>query len=410
MKTIPPNGDSRRPSFSANGKKLVFQSRATNLTEQPTKNRTQIFLADLETGNIDLVSLSTDGDASNGNCAFAALSGDGSKLVFHTDSSSLVAGDTNSFEDIFVRDLETGQTERISVSADGTQGNSASLRPTISHDGTKVCFASRAKNLVVGDTSYRQDIFVKDLASNELSRVNVGPQGEEANGYSQQPQISADGRFVVFTSAATNLVSGDNNGFDDLFVHDLKTGTTERVNVGPQGEEANGKTYEGTISDDGRFVAFYSHADNLIDGDTNDGLDVFVRDRLHNTTERVSLNHQGEQIDGASFWAKISGDGSSVAFVSSANGITEREGYGFSDIFVRDRLNGTTERISVGSNGARSKASSTEPAMTNDGKKVAFASWASNLVNETTRNRSDLYIRSREESTTERLSKGLPTP
>jgi Tol biopolymer transport system component len=403
----PPNGDSRRASFSADGKKLVFQSRATNLTDQPTKDRTQIYMADLETGKLDLVSLTSQNEPSNGDAVFASLSADGSKLVFCSESSSLVPGDTNSFEDIYLRDLETGSIERVSVSSHGLQGNSASLRPSISHDASTLAFASRAKNLVPDDTSYRQDIFVRDLESKTTRRINLGPDGEEANGYSDNPQISGNGRFVVYNSMASNLVSGDTNGFQDIFLSDLKTGRTERVNVGPNHEQANGKTYEASVSDNGRYVAFYSYADNLVEHDNNDHLDVFVRDRLLETTERVSLDHRGQEIDGASYWAKISGDGTAVAFVSSAKGITEKEGYGYNDVFVRDRDLKTTTKVSVGSRGARSKASSTEPSLSSDGKNVAFTSWASNLVNESNRTRADVFLHSRDERTTRRVSQSL---
>lgn len=399
-----PNGDSRRPRFAASAPKIAFQSRATNLAQGTTDTRTQIFLADLDTGEIEKVSLSSTGEASNGDCAFASPTADATQVVFQSDASNLVPGDENSFEDVFIRDLRTGETELVSVGLDGEEGDSASLRPSVSHDGTRVAFASRAKNLVVGDTSYRQDIFVRDLEKGETVRVNLGLQGEEANGYSGNPLLSGNGRFVVYRSEANNLVPNDNNGMADIFVHDLQAQSTERVNLGLGGRETNGKTYEATISDDGRYVAFYSRASNLVAEDENDHLDVFVRDRVLKTTQRVSLDHQGREIEGASIFAKISGDGSAVAFVSGAPGITPKEGYGYNDVFVRDIQSAKTYKASVGSNGARSKAGSSDPILSTDGQTVAFASWASNLVDESSRTRSDIYIHKRDVGTTERVS------
>lgn len=399
-----PNGDSRLASFSANGRKVAFHSRATNLTDTPTNGRSQIYVRDLDSGRIDLVSLSTNGQASNGDAFFASISGDGKKIAFSSESSTLVPGDTNSFSDIYLRDLSTGQTNRVSVSTLGEEGNSASTRPSLSHDGNLLAFASRAKNLVPEDTSYGRDIFVRNLAEGTTERINLGPQGEEANGLSNHPKISGNGRFVVFTSHATNLVPNDTNGLQDVFVRDLKTGENERINLNNDGEEANGKTYEATISDDGRFVAFYSKADNLVEGDTNDSMDVFVRDREWGVTERVSLDHLGQEIAEPSFRAAISGDGSQVGFVSAAPGVVEKDSYGYDEVYVRDLVEQKTERVSVGSQGARTKASSTAPALNTEGNQVVFTSWASNLVDEKTRNRADIYLRDRQASTTERIS------
>ena len=404
MVRIPPNGNSRRPDLSADGKKVVFHSEATNLVEPSTNDRFQIFVADLESGELEMVSLNDDGVAGNGNAYHASISADGSRVVFSSDSTTLVPGEQTSFEDIYVRDLNTGTLERLSVNSSGEVGNSASTRPSISHDGSRVAFASRARNLVPGDTSYGRDIFVKDLAQGWMRRINLGPRAEEANRLSNHPIISGNGRFVAYTSHADNLVEGDTNGRQDVFVHDLATGQTERVSVASDDVEGNGTSYEPSISDDGRFVAFYSRADNLVEGDTNEALDVFVRDRQLGTTERVSLTYRGEQSQGASFRAAISGDGSCVGFVSAAPDMVEREGYGWDEVYVRDRVRGVTEKISVGSRGARTKASSTAPTLSHDGSKVAFTSWASNLMNEETRNRADIYLRDRQSGLTERLS------
>ena len=179
---------------------------------------------------------------------------------------------------MFVRDLRSGTTRRVSLASDGTQANDFSENPAISADGRYVAFDSVASNLVPGDTNQPSDVFVRDLRSGTTRLVSLAMNGAQANDSSDYPAISADGRYVAFRSFATNLVPGGTNGSEDVFVRDLRSGTTRRVSVAPGGRQANGESFTPAISADGRYVAFDSSASNLVPGDTNHASDVFVRD------------------------------------------------------------------------------------------------------------------------------------
>ena len=201
-------------------------------------------------------------------------------MVFSSDSTRLVPGDTNDKGDVFVHDRETGQTTRVSVASDGTQANDEAFYfyPSISADGRFVVYASAADNLVPDDTNNMWDIFLHDRETGQTTRVSVASDGTQANSYVRTPSISANGRFVVFSSEADNLVPGDTNNREDVFLHDQQTGRTMLVSVADDGSQKNGGSYYPSISAGGRFSAFLSLANDLVTGDTNGVRDVFVRD------------------------------------------------------------------------------------------------------------------------------------
>ncbi len=218
-----------------------------------------------------------------------------------------------------------GDLTRVSVDSSGVQANGGSKRPAISDDGRFVAFASDASNLVSGDTNNTEDIFVKDRQTGVTTRVSVRSNGAEANGGSTSPAISGDGRFVAFYSEASNLLNGDTNGFADIFVHDRQTGETKRVSVDSSGVEANAPPPDDyavvSISGDGRFVAYYSDASNLVSGDTNGVSDIFVYDRQNGRTTRASVASNGAEANGNSRYPNLSGDGRYVTFASSATNL-----------------------------------------------------------------------------------------
>src|SRR6266571_2943311 len=285
----------------------------------------------------------TQGDGISGRVSAPAVSTDGVVVAFDSEATNLVGGDTNGALDVFVRDRASGRTERVSVSSKGKQGNSGSAGPMLSGDGRFVTFSSGAANLVAGDTNGRSDIFVHDRMTGETTRVSVAADGAQGDNNSiGTAAISADGRFVAFASAASNLVPGDTNGVPDVFVHDLLTGATERVSVDSAGGEANGQSvgpgirggsaFGARISGDGRLVAFDSIATNLVAGDTNtcgpffhdiagECPDVFVHDRLTGETVRVSVDSGGAQANDASTDPDISADGSTIGFFSAARNL-----------------------------------------------------------------------------------------
>jgi len=345
---------------------------------------------------------STDAQADLGGVA-ASISWDGRYVAFESRATNLVTGDTNGDFDIFVRDGQTGATDRVSVSTGGAEGNGDSLDPTISSNGHFVVFDSAATNLVSGDGNGVFDVFLRDLRNGTTERVSLDSSGKEGNDASRHPAVSMGGRYVAFVSSATNLVSGDSNGVADVFVRDRQSGTTERVSVDSSGKQADGACTSCAISSDGRFVAFASVATNLVSGDTNGTFDVFVRDRQNGTTERVSVDSSGGQGDAASLDPSISADGMLVAFDSAATNLVSGDGNGSYDVFVHDRASGATGRVSVDSNGAEADDSSRYPALCGDGHVVAFQSLATNLVANDNNARYDVFTHD-VSGTTERVS------
>jgi Tol biopolymer transport system component len=354
------------------------------------------------------VSLSSTGEEGNDDSVIWrvswSISWDGRYVAFESRASNLVPGDTNGCRDIFVRDLQLGITERVSVDTGGTQGDADSRRPSISADGRYVAFVSIASNLVPGDTNGRSDIFVHDRKTAVTELVSVVSGTIQANHDSNDPSISADGRFVAFDSNASNLIPGDTNGAKDVFVKDRQTGTIECVSVTSDGALGNDSSLLGSISGDGRFVAFESYAYNLVSGDTNQSADVFVHDRQTRTTELASMSSAGLQGNGESSTASISADGRNVVFQSAATNLVSADTNGAVDIFLHDRSAGSTELVSVSSVGAQANNSCFEPLISSGGGIVAFDSGASNLVPGDTNAQLDVFVRDLQRGITERVS------
>jgi Tol biopolymer transport system component len=257
-------------------------------------------------------------------------------VAFNSDASNIVPGDTNNSFDIFVRDRLTNTTTNVSVDSAGNQGDGQSFTPSISADGRFVAFISNASNLVPGDTNRYTDIFVRDTLTNTTTRVSLDSAGNQGNYHSYNPSISADGRFVAFSSVASNIVPGDTNNSFDIFVRDRLTNTTTGVSVDSAGNQGNLQSGSPSISADGRFVAFTTNASNLVPGDTNINRDIFVRDTLTNTTTLVSLDSAGNQGNSYSIFPSISADGRFVAFYSKSSNIVPGDTNNTDDIFVVD--------------------------------------------------------------------------
>jgi hypothetical protein len=385
------DGPSEYPAISADGRYVAFHSSATDLVPFDTNGRNDVFVHDRWTLATERVSLSSGGGEGNSDSLHPTISDDGRYVAFDSNASNLVSGDTNGRVDIFVRDRQTNTTERVSLSSSEAQGNDTSWYPAISGDGRYVAFQSFATNLVSGDTNGVEDVFVRDRQAGTTVRVSVSSSGVQGNNGSWDAAISSNGRFVAFGSDATNLVTGDTNGYGDVFVRDRDTDTdgifdeagsvsTTRVSVSNGGAQGNGESYYAAISAEGGYVAFGSAATNLVSGDTNGYLDVFVRDRQAGTTTRMSLSSAGIQGNGGSFAPAISSDGSLVAFQSQASNLVLGDSNGLSDVFVRDRQASITERVSVSSFGGEGNGESLDAAISGDGNQVAFDSLASNLV------------------------------
>ena len=350
------------------------------------------------------MSVSTSGVQANRAAEAVALSGEGRFVVFHSRASNLVPRDRNGKIDVFLRDRETRRTRRLSISPRGFGGNGHSTSPAVSTDGRIVVFDSSASNLVARDGNRKVDVFVRDRTAGTTARMSVSPSGGGANGPSFDPSLSADGRFVGFDSGATNLVRRDGNDMWDVFVRDRQTGTTRRVSVSSSGAPGNRDSWSAVLSADGRYVAFASLAFNLVRGDTNRQADIFVRDRATRRTTRVSVRSNGRQANGGSALPAISADGRYVAFRSVATNLVAGDTNGHADVFVHDRQTGRTRRVSVTPDGGQANGPSDAPALSADGNLVAFDSAASNLVASDTNAHRDVFVRDRAAGRTRRVS------
>lgn len=288
------------------------------------------------------------------------------------------------------------QLQRVSLSRLGIEGNSDSFAPSITADGQFVAFLSTADNLIELDSNGYQDVFLYELAQDEITRITIGYDGSQANGASSDVQISDDGRFVVFVSEASNLVGTDANGHADVFLYDRQSGVTELVSRAPDGTQGDAPSVQPALSSGAHFVAFVSLADNLSPNDKNGVSDVYLYDRQEGTLELISVGSDGRQADDTNKYPTISASGRYVAYQSkSTNLMPDDDGNNMFDIFLRDRQEGVTELISRNVQGTAGNMESQRPSISNDGRYVAFESWASDLVEGDENYNSDVFVADR---------------
>ncbi len=335
-----------------------------------------------------------------------AVSLHGNLVAFTSDATNLVAGDTNGIADVFLRDRGSLQTQRVSVSSTGVQADGPPIGAPVMTSGRFVVFASAASNLAPGDTNGVSDIFFRDLLGPITIRVSPGPGGVQADGPSWDPGLSATEVWITFTSAAPNL--GASAAAPQVFAYDRTVGTVVLASAAPGGGPSNAASGGSRASNDGRYVAFWSAASDLVPGDTNGAVDVFVRDVVSGTTERVSVSAAGSQIAGpCDTGVTISPDGRFVVFVTASADVVAGDGNGAADVFVRDRVLGATLLASASLSGAPGNGASSPgsvPAISNDGRYLAFASFASDLVPGDTNGSIDVFARDLFAGTTERIS------
>ena len=357
-------------------------------------------------GDTELISMRyTDGLANGGSYVGSkqGVSGDGRYVVFWAHIDGLVPIVGLAPQQVYVRDRLAGTTTRVSVGSDGTSANGNSDDAAISVDGRYVTFASEGSNLVPGDTNGQRDVFIHDRSAGVTEIVSVGPGGAPANSWSGGPSLSADGRFVAFHSEATNLATGDTNPWVDVYVRDRLLGTTERISVGTNGAQANGYCWSPSISGDGRYVAFGSWASSLAaDPGVVRGNNVYVRDRATGTTELVPV--RSTSTSGFQPQPSLSADSRYVAFASDAADLVPGDTNGVSDIFIYDRNTAATRRVSIANNGAEARGASTEPDISANGRYVSFDSGAPNLVFGDTNGNFDVFLRDLVAATTQRVS------
>ena len=379
-------------TISADGRMVVFTSQATNLVTGDNNKASDAFVADRWLGMVIRTSVSSTGEEGNSSSGATSISADGRFMTIDSIATNLVPGDTNGHLDCFVHDLWTRQTTRVSVNSAGQEGNSASGACRISGDGRSVAFRSFSANLVPGDMNHAYDVFVHDRQSGQTTRVSVSSSGEEGNHNSSSPSISGDGRYVAFESWASNLVPGDTNGFIDVFVHDRLSGSTSRVSVTSSGSQGNFGGSKPSISADGRFVVFESDSVDLVSGDTNGRRDIFLHDRQTAMTMRVSLGPNGVQANSESVDVSISADGRYVAFNSDATNLVQGGSSGI-HLFIRDVWAGTTTMVDVTPSGTQGNSASYNASISADGRAVSFQSLATNLVPGDTNGKQDVFVR-----------------
>lgn len=386
------NNDSFAPSISADGRYVVFLSTADNLVDEDHNDYQDVFLFDRAESEVMRLTVGYDGSEANGPSSEARISRDGRFVVFVSDASNLTAGDDNGHSDVFLFDRRSGQVQMVSAAADGEQGNGRSVQPAISGNGHFVAFVSLAENLVEGDHNQASDVFVYDVAAQSLALASINSAGEQSNATNKYAAISADGRYVVFQSKATNLADGDQNTVYDIYLHDRRHGVTELVSRGLSGGAANHESQRPSISDDGRFVVFESWASDLVDGDGNFYSDVFLADRESGRMQIMSVGNEGQQADNVNGGAVISGDGRYVAFSSLAGNLTPNDFNRMFDVYVRDRVAGDTRLVSVNMDGQAGSGSSISPSLTAGASYIVFDSLATDLVNSDDNGRVDVFI------------------
>ena len=388
-------GDSDWPAISADALYVAFQSDADNLLgyQGDTNECTDIFVRDWQAGTptTTLVSRATgtSGTQGDGPSVRPAISADGQYVAFASDADNLlgVGNDTNDVRDVFVRYrlAQSPTTTRASTDSEDNEVTGASDWPVISagEDYLYVAFQSLATDLVDNDGNGYCDIFVKDIAG-ETTRISTDVDGDEGQFDSEWPGISADGEHIVFYSNVfTLLTSSDTNASDDIFVKDdwqTETPTLNRVSTDSSGNQVFDPKYAGGVAinaddgtDDARYVVFMSMADNLVPGDTNGTADIFVKDRDNGTTTRVSTDSSGNQGNGISEWPAISATGRYVVFESTATNLVSGDTNGRMDVFRKDRVSGDTIRVSM-SGSSQLNQHSCCPVISEDGRYVAYMS------------------------------------
>lgn len=421
------NGESRLPEMTPDGRYVVFTSAARDLTSDLLVGQ-NIFVRDRQTGTTELVSVNKAGTGSASGFSYTpTISSDGRYVAFVSTASDLVANDVTRDTDIFVRDRQTGTTELISINRAGTSsGNGQSDFSAISSDGRYVLFMSYATDLVAESDAtgiFGADVFVRDRQTGMTRLVSINSAGTSSGAESSlSAKITPDGRYVAFLSYAHDLAADVSDVNDDLdvFVRDMQTATTTLVSVNGAGT-ASGNLESGfsfNITPDGRYVAFQSHATDLVaaPADANGKGDIYVRDLQAAKTRLVSLNHAGTSGGNAvSFEPGITPDGRYIAFKSFAGNLVENDAGNSEDVFVRDLQTGTTELISVNragvasSEGASPITSFSRPPqrITPDGRYVAFVSPAGDLTGDSSIDgTNDVFVRDRQSGVTTLVTAG----
>ncbi len=334
-------GASRNPSIDGDGGVVAFQSDSL-LDPTDTDGRSDIYVKDISSGDTTLASASDTGVHGNGLSDFASISTSGTKVAFFSDSTNLDPADTDNVRDVYVKNLKTGDISLVSTSSSGVKATGlGSVNPSISGSGRVVAFESFATNLDPADTDQGLDIYVKTLGTGDLVLASTSDTGVKGNGISADPSLPATGRKVAFSSEATNLDPADTDNVSDVYVKDLVTGDITLASTSDTGVHSDGTSVDAQLSANGRFVTFVSTADNLDPADTDTEFDVYVKDLVNGdiflaTTSADGVKPTSLLVVGSD--PHLSGTGKHVAFASGATGFDPRDTDAFPDLYVKDTV------------------------------------------------------------------------
>ena len=370
------------PKFSGDGSKLVFIGTPANFIEGGSTDF-QALLYDVAAKTLTTASVGENNTIANDTSQHVNISQDGTFIVFQSDASNLVSDDENGLPDCFLLDTSDNSISLVSLTSTGEQTSdffSCSRRPAVSNDGNLIAFTSRASNIVPNDTNDRGDIFVHSRLSNTTTRVSVASDGSEASNGADLPDMSGDGRYVVFVSGSSNLDDSVNSGSNQIYLHDRLTAETTVITQGVDSSVGDSNSSVPKISNDGNFVVFTSLASNLVADDTNEQVDVFLYDRNSETIERISEGPNGTEPDSSSARPEISSDGRFVVFDSSASNLIASETNSVRGVYLFDRTSGEVTKVSIANDGSPLTAGSIDGTISDDGTLLAYLSEAPNVV------------------------------
>ena len=330
------NGTSLNPSLSADGITVAFQSFATNLDPADRSRSSDIYVKDLASGNIVLASTSDTGTKGNGTNFNPSLSADGTTVAFASQATNLDPADTDANIDVYVKHLSSGEIVLASTSDTGIKGNGSSFNPSLSADGSTVAFDSLATNLDPADSESFFDVYVKDLVSADIVLASTSDAGVKGQG--SLPSLSADGTMVAFQSNATNLDPADSDPLFDIYVKNVRSGDIVLVSTSAAGAKTNGSSFAPSLAADGTTVAFDSQATNLDPHDPDPISDVYVKELTSGHVVLASTSDTGAKGNGISFDAALSRDGSAVTFTSQATNLDPADSDPLADVYVRTRV------------------------------------------------------------------------
>ena len=376
------NENSILPSVDAGGRFVVFQSASSNLASDDDNGKDDVFLTDRETGSLELISRGADGRPLPGDSGGSQISADGRFVTYYSWT-----GTSAEWPKIYVYDRVARSTEQIPTGAKG------SMSPSISGDGRYVTFASGSEDIVPDANGWYSDVFLHDRLTGATRIVSSSADGTQGDRSASKGVVTADGRHVAFTSSATNLVPGDTNDVEDIFLKDLTTGGIQRITVANDGSQLTDFWIysDPSVSADGRHVG-YSTTGAFDPADANDDIDVYLRDTLTGRTTLVSRRASGEPL--TSGWASspaVSGDGDSIAFWSNSGQIVAGDTNYTGDLFVYDRVSGVTERVSVTGSGTEADGAD-GGVLSHDGRLAFYRAGAANLVTNDTNGKDDIFV------------------